>query len=63
MDPVLLAALITQIGIPELMRFLASLHAQNKVVTAEEAIAKLGRDVDDGDAQALAALAAYPATP
>ncbi len=59
MDPVLLAALITQIGIPELMRWLQNLHAENKVITAEEALTKLGRDLDDGDAQALAALASH----
>jgi len=60
MNPVLLAALISQIGVPELMRWLASLRAEGRVVTAEEAIAKLGRDVDDGDAQALEALASHP---
>jgi hypothetical protein len=62
MSPVLLAALIAQIGIPELGRWLASLHAQGKVVTEAEARAKLNMDIADGDAAGLAFLASHPAS-
>ncbi len=56
MDPLLLAALIQQIAIPELARWLAELHADGRVVTEEEALAKLGMDVDAGNAAGLAFL-------
>jgi len=59
MPPLLLAALITQVGIPELQIWLRDLHAEGRVVTAEEALAKLGVDVDEGNAIGLAALHAH----
>lgn len=59
LSPVLLASLITNVGVPELMRWLAGLHAEGKVVTEEEALAKLGMDVDQGNSDGLAALAAH----
>lgn len=60
MSPAILAALITQIGIPELMRWLAQLHADGKVVTEAEALAKLDMDVEQGNATGAAFLAAHP---
>lgn len=60
MSPVLLAALISQIGIPELGRWLAELHAEGRVVTEEEALAKLDVDADSGNDLGLAFLAAHP---
>ena len=60
MNPVLLAALVNQIALPELTRWLASLHAENRVVTEEEALAKLNTDADAGIAAGLAFLAAHP---
>lgn len=62
MSPVLLAALISQVGIPELARWLASLHEQGKTVTEAEARAKLAMDIDAGDAAGLAFLASHPAS-
>jgi len=62
MDPVLLAALISQIGIPELARWLSELHAAGKTVTEAEARAKLAMDIDAGDAAGLAFLASHPAS-
>jgi len=62
LSPVLLGALINQIALPELGRWLAQLHAEGKVVTEAEALAKLGLDVDAGNAAGAAFLAAHPAT-
>lgn len=61
MSPVLLAALISQIGIPELVRWLAELHADNQVVTEDAALHKLDMDVDEGNAAGVAFLASHPA--
>lgn len=60
MNAAILAALISQIGVPELLRWLASLHAEGKVVTEADALAKLGMDVDEGNAAGEAFLAAHP---
>lgn len=60
MNPLLLAALITQIGIPELTSWLKSLHAAGEVVTEEAALAKLGMDSAAGDAAGLAFLQSHP---
>jgi hypothetical protein len=60
MSPTLLAALITQVGIPELVRWLADLHSQGVTVVSEaDALAKLGMDVDDGNAAGQAAIDAH----
>lgn len=50
MSPRLLLALLTQVGVPELQRWLADLHAQGRTVTEAEALAKLGTDVATGNA-------------
>lgn len=60
MSPLLWAALLNQVAVPELVRWLASLHAQGKLVTEAEALAKLQMDVDDGNAAGYAALAQHP---
>lgn len=60
MNPLLLAALIGQIGIPELARLLRDLHSEGKVLTEEEALAILDMDVEEGDAAGKAFLAAHP---
>jgi len=57
MSPLLLAALISQVGIPELTRWLAQLHADGKVVSEAEALAKLNLDVEAGNAAGRAFLA------
>ena len=56
MDPVILAALINNIAVPEIGRWLAQLHAAGQVVTEEAALAKLGLDVDAGNAAGRAFL-------
>lgn len=61
MNPLLLAALIGNIGIPELARLLRDLHSEGKVLTEEEALAILDMDVEEGDAAGKAFLAAHPA--
>jgi len=61
MSPLLLAALIQQVGVPELVRWLASLHAENRVVSEEEALAKLNMDIDQGNAAGQAFLDSHPA--
>ncbi len=63
MNPVLLAALISQIGIPELSRWLKSLHDAGEVVTEDAALQKLDMDVDEGNNAGLAFLASHPAPP
>lgn len=60
MPPLLLAALISQVGVPELARWLAELHSEGKVVTEAEALAKLELDVDTGNALGLTFLQAHP---
>lgn len=59
MNPVLLAALIAQIGIPELAAWLKSLHEAGKVLTDDEALQKLDMDVDEGDAAGIAFLGSH----
>jgi hypothetical protein len=61
MNPLLLAALISNIGIPELASWLKSLHSAGEVVTEEAALAKLEMDIDEGDAAGIAFLATHPA--
>ncbi len=56
MNPVLLAALISQIGIPELAAWLKSLHESDQVLTDDVALRKLDMDVDEGDAAGKAFL-------
>lgn len=48
-SPALLGALINQVAVPELVRWLAGLHAAGKVVTEAEALAKLNLDIDAAD--------------
>lgn len=60
MSPVLLAALVNNVGVPELARWLAELHAEGRTVTEAEALAKLGMDADAGNAAGLAFLASHP---
>lgn len=62
MDPVILAALLNNVAVPELGRWLAQLHAAGKVVTEAEALAKLGLDVDSGNAAGHAFLDTHPKT-
>ena len=59
-SPVVLGALITNVGVPELARWLASLHAEGKMVTQELAEQKLAEHVSDGDAAGVAFLASHP---
>lgn len=61
MAPELLAALILRVAIPELTAWLASLHSQGKLVTEEEALAKLEMDVDEGNAIGRKFLEDHPA--
>jgi hypothetical protein len=64
LSPILLGALVTQVGVPELVRWLGSLHQQGvTVVTEAQALEKLGLDVDGGNAAARAFLAAHPPDP
>lgn len=60
LSPTILAALISQVGVPELLRWLSQMHAENRVVTEAEALAKLGMDVDQGNAIGLSFLASHP---
>lgn len=62
MNPAILAALISQFGIPELLRWLAELRASNRVVTEAEALQKLQMDVQAGNAAGEAFLASHPPT-
>jgi len=50
MNPLFLLALLKEIAVPELQRWLSQLHAEGRVVTEEEALAKLDRDVDEANA-------------
>ena len=61
MNPLLLAALIEQVAIPELTRWLASMHAAGTVVDDKAIIAKLASDTNLGEQIGLAWLAAHPA--
>jgi len=49
-NPLIWLALIKEIALPELQRWLSQLHAEGRTVTDEEALAKLDRDVDDANA-------------
>ncbi len=59
--PALLGALLNEIAIPELVRWLTGLHADGKVVTEAEALAKLNMDAATGDAKGRAFLETHPA--
>lgn len=62
MSPAIIAALITQLGVPEVMRWLAERQAAGQtVVTEADALVKLGVDVDAGNEMGRAFLAAHPA--
>ena len=60
MSPLLLAALLNNIALPELSRWLQSLREQGRLVTEAEALAKLGMDVDAGNQAGLQFLATHP---
>ena len=62
MNPSLLLALITQVAIPELQRWLAAKHAAGEVIDDAAIVAKLGVDADAGIAIGEAWLAAHPAS-
>jgi hypothetical protein len=59
MSPLLLAALINNIAAPELGRWLASLHAQGKLVTEDEARALLNATDDEVQSVGAAFLAKH----
>jgi len=56
MRPAFWLALLEKIAIPELQRWLSQLHAEGRVVTEEEAMAKLELDANDVIAIGEAAL-------
>lgn len=56
LNPIILAALINNLAIPELARWLAELHNAGRTVTEAEALAKLALDVDAGNAAGRAFL-------
>lgn len=60
MSPALLAALLTQVAIPELVMWLRSLHDQQRPLTDAEVFAKLAADTERGKAIGEAWLAAHP---
>lgn len=60
MNPVLLAALIQQIAIPELMAWLKAKHAANEPIDDAAIFAKLNQDADAVIADGTAWLAAHP---
>lgn len=59
MSPTLLAALINQFAVPEILRWLAQLHSEGRVVSEEEALAKLQMDADVGNAAGAAFLRSH----
>lgn len=63
MPPLLIAQLISQVGLPLAQELIARVHAGNKPVTAEEwaSIAKLG-EYRSTDALAAAGISPPPAT-
>lgn len=63
MNPALLIALITQVGIPELQAWLASRHAAGQTVTDADVLAKLEMDADAGIKIADDWLTAHPLPP
>ncbi len=60
-NPILLAALINQIAIPELTRWLQSLHATGAPLDDAAIIQKLAADTNLGEQIGQAWLAAHPA--
>ena len=60
MNPLLLAALINQVAVPELTRWLAALHSANTPLTDADVLAKLTSDTNLGEQVGLAWLAAHP---
>lgn len=62
MNPALLIALITQIGIPELAAWLRARHAAGQVVTDADVIAKLEADTGLTISIGEAWLKAHPAS-
>lgn len=62
MNPVILAALISQVAIPELTRWLAQLHADDRVVTEADALALLNTDIDGANALGQQFLDSHPPT-
>lgn len=60
MSPLLLAALIQQVAVPELTRWLQSLHASGTPLTDAAIIQKLASDTNLGEQIGLAWLASHP---
>lgn len=60
MNPLLLAALINQVAIPELTRWLASLHTSATPMTDAVIIQKLATDTNLGETIGNAWLASHP---
>ncbi len=60
MDPLLIAALIQQFAIPELLAWLKSRKDAGQTITDADIIAKLGADADQIIADADAWLASHP---
>ena len=61
MNPILLAALINEVALPELVAWLRSRHTAGQTVTDADVIAKLVSDADFGVKFGEAWLAAHPA--
>ena len=61
MNPLLLAALIEQVAIPELTAWLRAKHASGTPVTDADIIQKLATDTNIGEQIGLAWLATHPA--
>lgn len=52
----LLASLVDNVAVPEILRWLAQLHSEGRVVTEAEIAAKVGHTLDSGDASGRAFL-------
>lgn len=63
MNPALLAALINEVALPELTRWLTGLHQAGETVTEAAIVQKLLADTDIGIRLGEAWLAAHPVMP
>lgn len=62
MNPALIAALIHNIALPEILAWLRSRKDSGQIITDADIIAKLQLDADEGIAVGEAWLAAHPKT-
>jgi hypothetical protein len=62
MNPALLIALVNEIALPELTRWLRERHAAGVPLTDADVVQKLITDTNIGEQIGLAWLAAHPAT-